>query len=272
MKNEDSTEKRNEVPSSEVYNCVLTGFAKKNERVFGRDATQHLILSIGVAPEGVENAETYYADVPLIYTPGLDWEFYDPAKRGMVTRKTVSNDTLNALEYARKCFPDWAEYCDSLPEDDFKSAIAWFGSETSRGARARAKLVNETYTGRDGNSKRAHRATCYEVKQLSVVNDDFDAQFGKALKASGVKIGKAKSIAAKPKAPAAPDVPAAKGATREEVWDFYSVTLVRTDPNGAKFYPRCAEIIGKPVETWDTWTAAEWGKCLAEFEKMERNA
>lgn len=283
--NELNESTRNPVADG-VYDCIVTG-VRRQEKHFGKDAKIHFILSIGVRPEDDENAEIFYAELPVIFTVGQPWDFYDKAQNKSVVRKCTSQDVADAWAYAERVFPDWAKHNSGLDEDaTLRDSIAWFDA-SCRDTKVRAKLKNRPYTSQDGEEKYAHDATLYAASTTSSVADDFDAAFGKSLMVSGIRIGRSaakadkkpvaasakpaapKETPAAPKAPkAAPAAPAPKTAkvyTKDDAWGAYEEHQSKVDPLGEKFWDRCAEAVGKDASEWESYTSADWEKCVSAF-------
>lgn len=169
---------------------------RRAQKVYGRDCSQHFVLTLGV--KNPETGAVHYADLPLIFTAGLDWAFYDRDSKMSVARKLTAKDTADAIAHARKVFPDWAAYVDALPEDAAPSeAFAWFFANADTGVTVDAAFSERTYTAKDGGEKTAYEATVYEQFNDRAMPGDFDAQFARALKASNVKLGKAARGAAR---------------------------------------------------------------------------
>lgn len=154
---------------------------------YGRDATPHFILRIGV--KNPATGATHYADLPLIYTPGADWAFYDKTSGTSKARKTVVADTADAIARARRIFPQWAAYVDSLNEDAPPSeAFRWFDDNAGKGVTVSASFSERGYTSADGEAKTALEAQLYEQFEEALPGD-FDERFAKVLKASSVRLG-----------------------------------------------------------------------------------
>ena len=174
-----------------TYDCVLTGYVKRQEKTWGKDCSKHFILSVAVRPADDEDAEAYFAELPLVYKVGEDFGFYDKATNRNVVRKATSADTSAAIDYAKKVFPAWAEFIEQLPDNaTMKDAFVWFTDGACKGSPCRAKLTNREYEDRNTHEmKIAHDAVLYAAGG-NVSLDDFDKDFGASLKASGFKIGK----------------------------------------------------------------------------------
>lgn len=160
---------------------------RRAQFVYGRDAAAHFILRVGV--KNPETGATHYADLPLIYTPGADWAFYDKASGTSKARKTVAKDTADAIARARRIFPQWAEYVDALPEDAAPSeAFRWFDDNAGKGVMVDAAFTERDYTTAEGEAKTSLDAQLFEQFE-EALPDDFDARFAKVLKASEFKLG-----------------------------------------------------------------------------------
>lgn len=274
----DTNDSTRNVVADGFYDCVVTG-VRRQEKHFGKDCTMHLILSIGVRPESDDNAEIFYAELPVIFTVGKPWDFYDRAANKSVNRPCTSKDVAEAWEYAEKVFPAWAKHNAELPDGaTTRDSIAWF--DGCRETKVRAKLVNRLWSSGD-KSGVAHDATLYAANSQTNVSDSFDMAFDKSLQASGIKIGKAakkatapakpdSKPAVKPSAPAAkpnPPKPAApaKTYTSDDSWNAYEENQKKVDPNGDKYWERVAEVTGKDAADWESFTSADWEKCVREF-------
>lgn len=160
---------------------------RRAQFVYGRDAAAHFILRVGV--KNPETGATHHADLPLIYTPGEDWAFYDKASGTSKARKTVAKDTADAIARARRIFPQWAEYVDALPEDAAPSeAFRWFDDNAGKGVMVDAAFTERSYTTAEGEEKTSLDAQLFEQFE-EALPDDFDARFAKVLKASEFKLG-----------------------------------------------------------------------------------
>ena len=263
--------------AKEIKNAEFVS-ARRSLKVFGRDCTQHYVLSIGV--KNPDTDVTHYADLPLVLKPGTEWGFYDKETNTSVVRNVTTADTNAAIQHARKVFPAWAEYVDSLQEgSSYADAFRWFDDNAGKGVMVAASFDERTYSV-NGETKVAHGATLYEQFNAAMP-DDFDALFGKSLKAAGVKLGKAAakaaaSVSSKPAAKteaALPPEPPATTApddgrvyTFNDAWAAYNDGgHMANDPQGLKFYDRCAEIVGKAKNTYKTWTSKDWKKITDEF-------
>lgn len=280
---EEATQKQyHEVPNG-FYDCVLTGWGKRTDKSYGRDATPHYIVTVGLRKADDPDAQMFFAEIPLVFKVGLEWGFWNDQTEMNEVRKTTAKDTADAIEYARKCFPAWAEFVDALPEGTKPSvALGWFGSDASVGATCRAKLKNRSYEV-DGEAKVAHEARVYEVKSFSVMTDDFDATFSNALTAAKVKFGKAAKSAAQSKAktaaksaPVAPSAPAAPsdGApslppprvfTNDDAWKAYADHRLGHGYTKEQYWGEVAKAVGKPASAYKTYTSKDWEKCVAAF-------
>ena len=266
--------------AKEIKNAEFVS-ARRSLKVFGRDCTQHYVLSIGV--KNPDTDVTHYADLPLVLKPGAEWGFYDKETNASVVRNTTTADTNAAIQHARKVFPAWADYVDSLQEgSSYADAFRWFDDNAGKGVMVATSFDERTYSV-NGETKVAHGATLYEQFNAAMP-DDFDALFGKSLKAAGVKLGKAaaKAAASVPSKPVAknaaaipPEPPATTAPddgrvyTFNDAWAAYNDGgYMANDPQGLKFYDRCAEIVGKAKNTYKTWTSKDWKKITGEFLPM----
>lgn len=187
-------------------------------------------------------------------------------------RKATTADTMKAIEYAKKCIPEWADYIAGLPDDaQFATAFEWF-NDIPDGVTVRANVK----APREYDGKLYYEATIYERGGAGAVTDacDFMSAFGKSLKAAGFKVGggsasKATSQA-KPKPPAPPvSKPVAnqahKAYTSEDAWETYQKFCMANDPNGANYWPQVESIVGKPSAQWKSFTSDDWKKCIEAF-------
>lgn len=255
---------------------------RRTMKTYGRDCSPHFIISVGV--RNSETGNVHYADLPLIYTAGLKWAFYDRDKKMSVERSITAKDTADAIAHARKVFPGWAEYVDALPEDAAPSeAFSWFDANANTGVVVEAAFTERTYRGADGEDRTAYEATLYE-QFAAAMPTDFDAQFAKALRASNVKLGKAAKGAARPSAAAtanpggpaalAPSVPmgaatvagGGKVYTKEGAWAAYVAGgLTKQDPKGEAFWPQVMKATGKTNAEIMSFTSDDWKKAVDMF-------
>lgn len=257
-----------------VYNCAYMGATRSAKS----NNAQHFILSVRLRPLdcGVPENEVceYFAELPLCYKIGVEYGFYDPETKTNKRRKTVAKDTETAIDYARKCFPAWAEYVDALPDTaSFAEAFAWF-DEPHGDVTVRANVKEP----REYNGKLYYEANVYEAnggKSAVGDADGFNAEFGNVFKAAKVKFGGKTSALSAPAAPkkappAAPKKPAApahkaKEATRDEAWEafFNAYAPVHGEAWCAdNFVAECEKIIGGEEEFA---TPELWGKCVVAF-------
>ena len=268
-----------------TYDCVLTGYVKRQEKSWGKDCSKHFILSVAIRPADDEDAEAYFAELPLVYKVGEDFGFYDKATNKNVVRKATSADTAAAIDYAKKLFPAWSEYIEQLPDNaTMKDAFAWFTDGACKDSPCRAKLTNRKYEDRNTReTKIAHDATLYAAGGI-VSLDDFDKDFGSSLKASGFKIGTKVKKAVKavvaasaptpsPKPPTPPAPPAAPSApttkkelTNDDSWAAYEKNCIKNDPNGDKYWDLVKKITGKDPSEYDKFTSEDWKKCIDTWE------
>lgn len=252
---------------------------RRATKVYGRDCSQHYVLRIGLKNPATGN--THYADLPLIFTAGLDWAFYDKDKKMSVSRKLTTKDTADAIEHARRVFPDWAKFVDALPEDAAPSeAFGWFDANADTGIRVDAAFSERNYRdATSGEEKTAYDATMYEQFEAALPSD-FDAMFAKSLRAANVKLGKmAKAAtcaagatgasatgATTPKPPVAPSADAGKPLTQSDAWEAYIRGGSGTaDPSGANFWNEVRRVTGKNPANLKAFTAEDWRACVVNF-------
>jgi len=250
------------------YNCRIV-YARRAEAYFGHDVKAHVVFDIKLVPTNteIENPAAYKATFPILLTIGFEWEFYDEQTKKFVWRKVTAADTKKALENAQKCFPEWKEYCDGLQDGSEAAAFGWFcNADLNRDAVVRAKLsIGKEFTGKDGmahNSLNARIYPPYEAKPI--VAEAESAQLSRSLKAAGVKLfGKPKTASA----PVPPKKPEEKSVDilREQAFELYQQNF-KEDANGSQFYTKCAEIFGKDVNTWESWTVSDWEKICHDIE------
>ncbi len=276
MSEQMTTQTRNEVQDG-YFDCVIVSA----KRADSEKALKHFVVSIGVRVADDPDAEAYWGNLPLCFGVGEPWKFYDRNAKANVERPATQEDTTAAWEFARKCFPDWAKYCDELDENaGLKAAIEWFGSEASKAVICHCKLTNRDGQDAQGNAKRKHYASFWEPKKGVTVADDDNTRFANALAASGIVIGRkvAKAAkasgapvpAAKKPAPApatrkAPPKPASKVYRYDDVWAVYEKFQKRVDPDGSNYWNRVAEITGKDAADWESFTNEDWRKCVEAF-------
>lgn len=291
MATENNSTKHNVTDGT--YDCILTGYVKRQEKSWGKDCSKHFILSIAVRPADDEDAETYFAELPLVYKVGEDFGFYDKQTNKSVVRKATSADTSAAIDYAKKVFPAWSEYIEQLPDNaTMKDAFAWFTDGHCKDSPCRAKLTNRQYEDKNTHeTKIAHDAILYAAGG-AVSLDDFDKDFGASLKASGFKIGTkvkkavkaaataqtatvtsapaAKSSAPKPPTPPAPPTaPSAdpnKEYTGEDSWNAYEKNCTKNDPDGSKYWGLVKQLTGKEPADYASFTSEDWKKCIDAWE------
>lgn len=248
---------------------------RRATKVYGRDCSQHYVLRIGL--KNPATGDTHYADLPLIFTAGLDWAFYDKDKKVSVSRKLTTKDTADAVEHARRVFPDWAKFVDALPADAAPSqAFGWFDANADTGITVDAAFSERGYTDAGGVAKTAYDATMYEQFEAALP-DDFDATFAKTLRASNVKLGKAAKVAAAAVAalPPAPVAPTATTATQgsgdapptqADAWNAYIRGVHgKEDPAGADFWNEVKRATGKNPNNLAAFTADDWRLCVKDF-------
>ena len=268
-----------------TYDCILTGYVKRQEKSWGKDCSKHFILSVAVRPAYDEDAETYFAELPLVYKVGEQFGFYDKAMNKNVVRSVTSADTAQAIDYAKKVFPAWAEFVEQLPDNaTMKDAFAWFTDGTCNGAECRAKLTNREYEDKNTHeTKIAHDAVLYAAGG-AVSLDDFDMAFGASLKASGFKIGSKVKKAAKtasvasaatttkprlrpPTPPAPPSAPSVdKEYTGEDSWNAYEKNCIKNDPSGSKYWGLVKQVTCKEPSDYASFTSEDWKKCIDTWE------
>lgn len=270
-------ENRNPVPAG-VYDCRLVSATRSQKK----NVASHFVLSLRIIPQdsGVESPCEYFAELPLVYAANVECGFYDKETNTNVKRKATTADTMKAIEYAKKCIPEWADYIAGLPDDaPFATAFEWF-NDIPDGVIVRANVK----APRKYDGKLYYEATIYERGGVGAVTDadDFMAVFGKSLKAAGFKVGGGDSVAktAKPSAPAAspsapkpptPSVtkivrkPIVKKYTHEEAWEAYQKFCLAEDPNGANYWPRVEAITGKTAANYKDFTDEDWRKCVEDF-------
>lgn len=273
MNNEKKT--YNEVEDG-VYDCVIVSA----KRADGEKAIKHFIVSLGIRKADDEDAAAYWCNLPLCFGEGETWNFFDSVRKINAARPATVADTTAAWEHARKCFPDWAKYCDELDEEaGLKAAIEWFGSDASKEVVVRAKLTNRDGEDAKGNPTRKHYASIYEAKTGVVVDDDDNTRFEKALAASGVMIGRKAAKAARekekvegeerkkavPPSPAKKNPPKPGKFTSDDSWKAYEEGQKKVDPDGTHYWDRVAEITGKDAADWETFTSEDWRKCCDAF-------
>lgn len=272
-------EGKNAVPKG-VYSCRFAG-ATRSGKV---NHTDHFIMSVRLIPTecGVENPCDYFAELPLIYKPGAEFGFYNRETNTNVRRKCTSQDTAAAWEYARRCFPAWSEHLDQLPATaSYADALSWF-DEPHDDISVRANIREP----REYNGKYYYEATIYEArggKTLIDSDEDFNAEFGKSLKAAGIKFGgavtpakaqtppaTATAAAAKKPAPPAPKLaakppkPSPAVSIEKLMQDAVECYPAKydDDPAGAKYWQRLADVIGSEPRLYETWTVADWTKIV----------
>lgn len=268
-------ENRNPVPAG-VYDCRLVSATRSQKKNF----TSHFVLSLRLIPQdsGVESPCEYFAELPLVYAANVECGFYDKETNTNVRRKATTEDTKKAIEYAKKCIPEWAEYIAGLPDDaPFATAFEWF-NDIPDGVIVRANVK----APREYDGKLYYEATIYERGGAGAVTDanDFMAVFGKSLKVAGFKVGggakaanapKPSAPAASPAAPKPPKPPAPtakpgpKKYTHEEAWEAYQRFCLADDPNGANYWPRVEVITGKTAANYKNFTDEDWRKCIEDF-------
>ena len=265
-------ENRNPVPAG-VYDCRLVSATRSQKKNF----TSHFVLSLRLIPQdsGVESPCEYFAELPLVYAANVECGFYDKETNTNVKRKATTADTMKAIEYAKKCIPEWADYIAGLPDDSpFATAFEWF-NDVPDGVIVRANVK----APREYDGKLYYEATVYErVGASSAVSDanDFMSSFGKSLKAAGFKVGggtataKKTSKAAKeikhPAPPSDNSIQAkSKTYTSEDAWESYQKNRISEDPNGANYWPSVERIVGKPTSQWQSYTSDDWCKCVEAF-------
>lgn len=256
------------------HDCKIV-FAKRAEKHYGKEIKGHVVfeMKLVATDTDVENPAAYKAEFAILLTPGFEWDFYNEKLGRREWRKATAADTKATLDYAIKCFPAWKTYCDGLDEGSNEAAFAWFADRSlTDGVTVRAKLTNAgSYTGNDGLEHERLNARIYApFEQKPKVANDEAAQISKALKAAGVKLfGKPKSASATatPSKPTMPPPPAKPSVDklREEAFAVYQ-SIFTDDKTGACFYPKCAEIIGSDVNTWESWSADDWTKIKQTFE------
>ena len=278
MENEQKTY----TPVADGYHDCRIAFCKRAEKHYGREIKNHIVFEFRLVPTDcpdVENPASYRAEFPVMLIPGFEWDFFDEKTGRGVWRPVKVEDTTDALEYAKKCFPAWAEYCEELTDDGEDLAFAWFADkDRTEPVRVRAKLKNAgTYTGTDGNEYpdlKAKIIAPFEVKPI--VAEGESAQIAKALKAAGVKLfGKtsaakptanAKPTAPKPPKPVTPPKPKKTiDQAREEAVTAYCANHA-DDPQCAKFYERAAEALKRDINSWESWTVKDWEEITKVFE------
>ena len=265
-----------------VYNCAFVSASRSSKK----NRATHFVLNVRLRPTDcgipLDAVCDYFAELPLCYKTGSEYGFYNPEMRMNEVRKTTVKDTEAALEYARKCFPAWAEYIDNLPETaNFADAFAWF-DEAHEGLIVRAAIKDvRSYTGTDGMEHQSFDATIFESRPAGHIVEDADAfedDFGKTLKAAGIKFGAKKptaSVAAPAVAKAPAIAPAPKKseaatvatATRDEAWAaFYAKNATRGDDWCAQAFDNMCTATNKGEYKDDS--PEFYGKCLAAFRKV----
>ena len=270
-------ENRNPVPAG-VYDCRLVSATRSQKK----NLASHFVLSLRIIPQdsGVESPCEYFAELPLVYAANIECGFYDKETNTNVKRKATTADTMKAIEYAKKCIPEWADYIAGLPDDaPFATAFEWF-NDIPDGVIVRANVK----APREYDGKLYYEATIYERGGVGAVTDagDFMSAFGKSLKAAGFKVGggaggakvdaakKPTAPAASPSVPKPPKPPAAakpgpKKYTHEEAWEAYQKFCLAEDPNGANYWPRVERITGKTAANYKDFTDEDWRKCIEDF-------
>jgi len=249
-----------------LHDCKIV-FAKRIETAYKHDIKAHVVfdLKLVATDTDTESPAAYKATFPILLVPGFEWGFFDEEKKANVWRKATAADTKAVIEYAQKCFPAWKDYCDALPDGSDEAAFAWFtNQELCGGVTVRAKLTRGApYTGSDGLEHENLNARIYApFESKPIIAEGESRQIANALKAAGVKLfGKPKAASAPKAAPLPPTPPKAKAKTvdqaRDEAFAKYQ-EFFASDTTGAGFYPKCAEILKRDMNTWESWTVADW--------------
>jgi len=255
----------NYTPVTDGFHDCKIVFARRAEKHYGKDIKGHVVfeLKLVATDTDTENPAAYRAELPLLIVPCFEWEFFDETAKKGVWRKATAADTKAVIEYAQKCFPAWKEYCDALPDGSDEAAFSWFtNQEMVKDVTVRAKLTRGApYTGSDGLEHENLNARIYapfESKPIMAKGES--RQIANALKAAGVKLfGKPKAV--KESVEPMPPKPKASVKTvnqaREEAFAKYQ-EFFSSDTTGTGFYPKCAEILKRDMNTWESWTVAEW--------------
>jgi len=266
----------NYTPVSDGFHDAKIIFARRAEKHYGKEIQGHTVfeLKLVATDTDIENPAAYRAEFPVVLIPGLPWDFYNEKLGKGEWRAATASDTKAAVEYAQRCFPAWKEYCDGLVDGSEEAAVSWFTNpELTKDAVVRAKFTaGGTYTGGDGFEHQDLKAKVYAPFEAKpTLTSDEAKAVSKALRAAGVKLfGSAKASAPiAPKKPEPPKPPKAEVRTVEKLMEdalaAYEEGFGKDDPQGAKYYARAAEIVGKPDYTWESWTAEEWKKIIEAF-------
>jgi len=268
----------NYTPVPDGYHDCKIVFAKRIETAYSHDVKAHIVfdMKLVATDTDIENPAEYKATFPVLLVPGFEWGFYDEKKGANVWRKVTASDTKAAVKYVQKCFPAWKEYCDPLPDGSDEAAFAWFTKqEMVKDVTVRAKLTRGApYTGTDGFEHENLNARIYaQFEAKPVVADGEARQIANALKAAGVKLfGKPKAVyparsASAIPPPPKPTVKKTVDEAREEAFAKYQ-EFFSSDNTGAGFYSKCAEILSRDMNTWESWTVNDWEKITRDMTDM----
>ena len=247
---------------------------RKNDFVFvpygeTYDKSKHLhslgssvVVSFKVVIDGVD----VWVDLPVLLNQGDSYVFYNDTTKAREIRKITSDDTREGFKYAEKCLPSWREYVDQLPEGSSNAMVfEWFNRDDLE--------LEINLSERVSNGKRYYSIVPVGNKKAIIAEDEMET-ISKSLKAAGIKLfGGVKSAksTAKPAAPVPPKPPKpvvpekSADEVREDAVTAYCEAHKKDDPQCAKFYERAAEILKRDINSWESWSVADWEKIVADF-------